>query len=66
MAVNHNSGRLVVDIDPELKLALHAALAADGLSLKNWVVRQAREYVDVRRQPRLFVAEPSAPAYGDK
>jgi hypothetical protein len=65
VAVNHKSGRLVVDIVPELKLALHAALAADGLSLKDWVVRQARDYVDARAQPRLFAAEPATPAYRD-
>jgi hypothetical protein len=64
MAVNHKSGRLVVDIDPELKLGLHAALAADGLSLKDWVVRQARDYVDARAQPRLFAAEPPPPPFG--
>ncbi len=63
MAVNHKSGRLVVDIDPELKLALHAALAADGLSLKDWVVSRARDYIVERSQPRLFAAEPSGPTY---
>ena len=26
MAVNHHSGRVVVELQPELKLALHAAL----------------------------------------
>lgn len=66
MAVNHKSGRLVVDIDPELKLALHAALAGDGLSLKDWVMRQACEYVGARSQPQLFTAEPSSPAYREK
>lgn len=66
MAVNHKSGRLVVDIEPELKLALHAALAADGLSLKDWVTRQAREFIDARVQPRLSAAEPSAPTCRDK
>lgn len=63
MAVNHKSGRLVVDIDPELKLALHAALAAEGLSLKDWVVNRARDFIDERTQPQLFAAEPSPPAY---
>jgi hypothetical protein len=65
VAVNHKSGRLVVNIDPELKLALHAAVAADGLSLKDWVVKQARDYVDARAQPRLFAAEPPTPTYRD-
>jgi hypothetical protein len=60
MAVNRKSGRLVVDIDPALKLALHAALAADGQSLKDWLVKQAREYVTTQSQPSLFAAQPSA------
>jgi len=66
VAVNHKSGRLVVDIDPELKLSLHAALAADGLSLKDWFVKQARYYVDERSQPRLFTAELPRPINRDK
>lgn len=64
MAVNHKSGRVVVDVDPELKLALHAALAADGQSLKDWFVQSAADYLAVRKQPRLaLVAEPPPPAY---
>lgn len=59
MAINRKSGRLVVDIDPALKLALHAALGADGMSLKDWFVREAREYVSSQSQPSLFTAEPS-------
>jgi hypothetical protein len=67
MAVNHKSGRMVVDIEPDLKLALHAALAADGLSLKEWIVRSARQYVQERAQPRLaFAAEPPPPPYGSE
>ena len=66
VAVNHKSGRLVVDIDPELKLSLHAALAADGLSLKDWFVKQARYYVDERSQPHLFTAELPRPINRNK
>ncbi len=62
MAVNHKSGRLVVDIEPEMKLALHAALAADGLSLKDWLVTRARDYIE-SAQPRLRVAERRGPRY---
>lgn len=53
MAVNHRSGRVVVEMDPELKLALHAALAAEGLSLKEWLVQHAESFVRERRQPAL-------------
>jgi hypothetical protein len=47
------SGRLVVDIEPDLKRELHASLAADGLTFKDWVISQIHEYLDVRRQPTL-------------
>ena len=64
MAVNRNSGRLVVDVAPDLKLALHAALAADGLSLKEWFTQRATQYLAERRQPALaFVADPHGPSY---
>ena len=64
MAVNRNSGRVVVDVPPDLKFALHAALAADGLSLKEWFIQRATQYLDERRQPPLaFVAEPHGPTY---
>jgi hypothetical protein len=53
MAVNHHSGRVVVELQPELKLALHAALAAEGLSLKEWLVRNAETFVARHRQPAL-------------
>ena len=68
------SGRLVVDLDPALKRELHAALAADGTTFKEWLIARVSEYFDQRQQPRLpgisdnaaeppnlaLVAEPSA------
>ena len=30
------SGRIVIEIDPNLKQELYAALAEDGVSLKHW------------------------------
>lgn len=61
MAVNHKSGRVVVELDPALKHALHAALAADGLSLKEWLESKAEEFVEERRQPRLVFGGSSPP-----
>lgn len=64
MAVNRQSGRVVVELEPELKLALHAALAANGLTLKEWLVARATQYVREFQQPGLaFAAEPSSPQY---
>jgi hypothetical protein len=38
------SGRVVIEIDPELKQELYASLEAEGLSLKHWFLG----HVDVR------------------
>ena len=56
MSVNHRSGRVVVELEPELKLALHAALAAQGLSLKEWLVKNAEVFVAEHRQLALRFA----------
>ena len=40
-----NSGRIVVEVDPELKKALHATLMRDGITLKNWFVKSAETYL---------------------
>ena len=47
------SGRLVIEVDPILKRDLHSALAADGLTLKDWFLHRADEYLVERRQPSL-------------
>lgn len=52
------SGRLVVDIDPTLKRELHASLAADGTTFKEWVIARIDQYLDERRQPGLPGMQP--------
>jgi len=47
------SGRIIIEIDPAFKRDLHSALAADGLSLKNWFLKQGAEYLVERKQPGL-------------
>lgn len=39
------SGRVVIEIDPELKRALYGALAVDDSTLKDWFVDKATEYL---------------------
>lgn len=53
MPVNPQSGRVVVELDPKLKQALHGALAARGLSLKAWFISCARDYLAEAAQPRF-------------
>lgn len=47
------SGRLVVDIDPELKKQFHAALTIDGTTFKDWLLRHVEAYLKDRNQPSL-------------
>ena len=39
------SGRIVLEIDPTLKRELHARLAVEGRTLKEWFLRQAKHYL---------------------
>ena len=41
-----SSGRIVIEVDPELKQALHLALRINGSNLKEWFVAKAGEYLD--------------------
>lgn len=52
-----SSGRVVIEMDPGLKKALHAALAARGLTLKQWFVLQAEEYLNSTIQPSFSFAQ---------
>ena len=39
------SGRIVLEVDPTFKHRLHAKLAGDGLTLKEWFVKRAEAYL---------------------
>lgn len=53
MAVG-TSGRIVIEIDPDLKRQLYAALEQDGQTLKDWFVKNANSYLEQNIQPSLF------------
>lgn len=40
-----SSGRIVIEVDPELKQALHLVLRKNGSNLKEWFVEQASEFL---------------------
>lgn len=44
------SGRIVLEVPPELKRQLHSHLAAEAKSLKDWFLEQANLYL-ARQQP---------------
>jgi hypothetical protein len=39
------SGRVVLEVSPELKRRLHSRLAAEGRTLKDWFLEQASTYL---------------------
>lgn len=48
------SGRIVLEIDPSQKDDLYSALTKDGLTLKDWFLRQAEQYLREQGQIPLF------------
>lgn len=47
------SGRIVVELDPNLKRRLYSALAMENSTLKQWFVDAAQQYVAEREKPLL-------------
>ena len=63
------SGRIVLEIDPTEKQELYSALTRDGMTLKDWFLRRATEYLREREQRQLFspgaLAESQVPYRAD-
>ncbi len=54
------SGRLVFEIDPALKRELHARLARDGRSAKDWLLERIETYLDAPQLPLPLAPEGGA------
>jgi hypothetical protein len=48
------SGRIVIEVEPEVKRRLYSALALSGSTLKDWFIRTASTFCDESVQPSLF------------
>ena len=48
------SGRVVLEIDPELKRQLYATLENKQQTMKEWFVREAEALIYGHKQPSLF------------
>ena len=48
-----DSGRLVLEIDPDFKREFYAALALEGLTAKDWFLGKAKDFVESIQQPWL-------------
>ena len=51
MAQHGESGRIVINVQPELKRRLYAALSLSGSTLKDWFMKAAEELCEEKRQP---------------
>jgi DNA (cytosine-5)-methyltransferase 1 len=58
MAHHGESGRIVVEVEPDLKRQLYSTLSLSGSTLKEWFHRAALSYVQEAGQPSLFMPEP--------
>ena len=47
------SGRIVIEIDPDLKQELYSALEAEGLNLKQWFLERVDSFLEHRGQMSL-------------
>jgi len=52
------SGRVVVEVEPNLKRRLYSALAMENSTLKQWFIDLATQYVADHEQPSLPESAP--------
>ena len=51
------SGRIVLEIDTELKRKLYSMLALENKTLKDWFIALAIQHINAKQQPSLFGPE---------
>jgi hypothetical protein len=59
------SGRIVIEVEPEMKRRLYSNLALTGQTLKDWFVQPANAFCSEAGQLQLF-GSLTAPAQGDR
>lgn len=52
-----SSGRIVIEVDPATKRDLYSALAKDGLTLKDWFLKNTASYLANHRQTLVAQSE---------
>lgn len=48
-----SSGRIVLEIEPELKKELYSTLAMDSMNMKQWFLKQVSLYLECHDQLQL-------------
>lgn len=62
-----SSGRIVIEVQPEVKRQLYATLAREGMTLKDWFLREAQNYVQAFPQiPLDLTSELNSTEHGQK
>ena len=54
-----SSGRIVIEVEPDLKQELHAALRKEGTNLKAWFLENAQQFLSDKSQMALSFEEAS-------
>lgn len=52
-----DSGRIVLEVNPELKRVLYGVLALENKSLKDWFIKEAEQYIEEKQQTVSFHLE---------
>ena len=52
MAVG-KSGKVIIEMDPDLKRQLYAALSLEGITMKDWFLQNAAYYIESQGQLRF-------------
>lgn len=47
------SGRIVIEVDPELKKTLYSILALEEQTLKNWFINKAQKHIDEKKDEMI-------------
>ena len=47
------SGRIVIEVETDIKRELYSALSREGLTLKDWFLKSAQSYISLRTQMSL-------------
>jgi hypothetical protein len=50
------SGRIVLEVEPELKQRLYSTLALENKTLKEWFILTAVDHIRTQQQPSIFDA----------
>ena len=48
------SGRIVIEVDPSIKKKLYEALVSNDMTLKEWFLKSADDFISNKNQLKMF------------